>query len=94
MEIFNHISRNNLRGDLLEAAHLAARGLQFLDAPPARGCVLVIHVEEVARPDRGFITANSRADFENDRADGHVIRLDQTLLDIARECFTCGLELG
>mgnify|MGYP006271744903 CR=1 FL=1 len=69
-------------------------GVEFecLGGPAGAGGVLLIHGEDVGRPDPGFVAADAGADLEDDACNGAVLGVDEGLEGGGDECVGLGFE--
>ena len=85
---------DDLGDDLLVAARRALAHRKHLDLPALAFRIFQVHAEKVAREQRGFVAARSRANFENDIAlVGGVLR-QQRNADRLRHRLGVGLGLA
>jgi len=69
----------------LDAARVAGREAEHLEPPPAIRGVPLVHLEQIARPQAGFISTDPGPDLEDHRSDRAVVGTDQLGLDRRRE---------
>ena len=85
LELGERAAALDLGDDFLVAAHAAFAGRDDLDLPAVLGGEALVHAEQVAGEQRGFVAAGAGADFQDHVALVHRVLGDERDADLVRE---------